>query len=775
MSSRRKRAKQQPKRRKLIIPAAFLIVVFTLVGLLGFGAIGAYAVVQSWINPSTMPSIDDANAFNVAQKSRIYAADGSLLGEFYAQDREPVTADQVSSNVFNATVDIEDERFWEHNGVDYYGIARAVVNDLTGGDLQGASTITQQFVRQTLLQNEASESTLKRKVREADLAIEMEKKYSKQDILMMYLNTINYGDGAWGIQSAAQHYFSKDASDLTIPEAALIAGIPQNPTYNNPVTYPDNALTRRNMVLDRMYVNGHITAEQRDEYKSEDLGLNLKTTSSDGIYKYPYFTSYVRYVLLNNMEQYGINADAVFKGGLEVYTTLDPKIEDYAEQACAEKEASLLDQTGDPDIEVSLACVDPNTGYIVAMRGGKDYYADQFNTCWQMQRQAGSTFKVFALTAAIEEGYSPSTPVSGASPVDIDPGDGGPVWHVENYGGEQLGNLTMQSATWLSSNTAYARIVKKIGSENLIDMAHRMGITTELPDNLSVVLGADGVNTLEMASAFGTLGVGGVHHEPTCFTKILDKDGNVIYDQSQHEDGTQAVTPEVANAATQVLEGVVTGGTGVRANLGWQVSAGKTGTTDNYWDSWFVGYTPQLSCAVWIGDRAYPQPIQDNVGGDNCCPVWKEFMDNALDGQQAQDFPYAASPVYDPKATFLSAAEQKAIDDAAKKKAADDAAKKKAAEDAAKKKAADDAAKQAADEAAKQAADDAAKQQNGTDDNSGSGSGGTGTGTGTGTGDNSGTGSGGSGGSGSGGSSGDTSGTSGDTGSGDTGSGGGSP
>ena len=707
MSSRRKRAKKQPPKRG-IIPIAFFLVIVALLGLIGFSSIGAYAVAQSWL--VDLPAIDDAEAFNLARKSEIIAADGTLLAEFYAQDREPVTADQVSPNMFNAMIAIEDERFWEHNGVDYYGIARAVVYDILGDDLQGASTITQQFVRQTILKDEATDSTLKRKVREAYLATELEKMYSKQEILLMYLNTINFGDGAWGVQSAAQHYFSKDVSQLTVPEAAVIAGIPQNPTYNNPVAFPDNALSRRNMVLDRMYVNGYITAEEREQYTAQDLGLNLKKKSTDGIYAQPYFVSYVREMLLNYPEKFQVTSDMVFKGGLKIYTTIDLDKQYYAEMACQEKEWELYEKTGDWNIEVSLCAVDPKTGHIMVMRGGKDFYADQFNTCWQMQRQAGSTFKVFMLVAALEQGYSPSTQVSGASPITIDLGDGSTPWRVENYQGGSYGMLTMANAIQISSNTAFARIVRKIGPESLVEMAHRMGIKTDIQTVMAAVLGSEGVNTLEMASAFATLANGGVYREPTPITRIVDYNGVVIYDHEDHDDGVQVISPEVAYAANEILKGVVTSGTGTQANFGWQVAAGKTGTADDYTDSWFVGYTPQLSCAVWIGSRLDQYYIEDNVGGANCCPVWREFMENSLWYYEPEDFPYAGSPVYDPKASFLTAEEKKELEEK-EKKAKEDEAKRLAEE-----KAAADAARKAAEDAAIQAALEAANGGGGSGD-----------------------------------------------------------
>ncbi|NLG09933.1 MAG: penicillin-binding protein, partial [Coriobacteriaceae bacterium] len=483
------------------------------------------------------------------------------------------------------------------------------------------------------------------------IAMELEKLYSKEEVLMMYLNTINYGDGAYGIQSAAKHYFSKNASDLTVVEAALLCGIPQQPTYNNPVSYPENALARRDLVLGRMLYNEYITQEEYDEAIATELNLNVQERPDDGIYLAPFFTSYVR----NQLEE-EFTSDVVFKGGLTVYTTIDLDMQQWAEDACAAKEETL-----DSDVEVSLTCVEPSTGYIKAMRGGKDYETDEYNTSWQMHRQAGSCFKAFALAACIEMGISPSTQVSGKSPVYIG------NWRVENYQGGQMGTMSLAQATAVSSNTAYARVVRTIGAAKVVDMAYRLGITSELEELNAVVLGAaGGVNTLEMASAFGTLGNSGVHNDTTAITKILDSNGDVLYEHQV--DGNQAISPEVACAATQVLQGVVTGGTGTSAYMNWQVAAGKTGTTDNYRDSWFCGYTPQLSTAVWIGSRE-ERYIQDNVGGANCCPVWRAFMNNALSKYETGiAFPTANSPSYNSSLTFMTEEEKKAAEEEEKKK-----------------------------------------------------------------------------------------------------------
>ena len=312
----------------------------------------------------------------------------------------------------------------------------------------------------------------------------------------MYLNTINYGDGAYGIESAANHYFSKSAKDLTLAESALLAAIPQSPTNNNPKNNPDRAKERRNLVLDRMLSNGYITQEEHDEAQASDLDLNPAATDehNDGIYQFPYYTSWIRKLLLDEY-----SSEEVYSGGLTVYTSLDVSKQQAAESACNEKLDSL-----DDDVDIALSSIDPSNGYVVALVGGRDYYEDQFNLATQASRQAGSCFKMFTLVAAIEAGISPSTYISCSSPVTIG------NWTVENYGGTSQGTKTIQGATQVSSNTGYARLIDVVGADKVVEVAKRMGITSELEAVPFITLGSQGVNTLQMASAYATLASGGV-------------------------------------------------------------------------------------------------------------------------------------------------------------------------------------------------------------------------------------------------------------------------
>ena len=605
----------------LVAAAAFCFVAYQ-------GVQGVLHVIDDWT--SDLPSLSSTDAFNYAQESTMYAGDQStLLAEFQLEKRDPLaSADQVSPYVLKGTVDTEDVRFYEHTGVDLPGIARAVLVNLGGGALEGASTITQQLVRNTVLSEEANDISFERKIREAQLAVDMEKMYSKDEILLMYLNTINYGDGCYGIETAAKNYFQKSAADLTLVEAATLVGIPQSPTYLNPKTNPDACRDRRNVVLSRMLTAGNITQEEYDEASAQELVLDpAPPRSSDGIYAYPYFTSYVRQLLLEEYSQ-----AEVFKGGLTVYTTIDPAMQAKAELACENQYARMSEED-----EVSLTCLDPNTGYILAMVGGKDYDTEEWNLATQGGRSAGSSFKPFTLTAAIEQGINPSTLIDCTSPYKVNA-----EYTVENFGNINYGIRSIQSATAVSSNTGFIRLVQEVTPHTAVETAYRLGITTPQPEVLTSTLGAGNVTTLEMASAYGTFATGGVKHSPEAITQVLDRNGNEI--SSSSTEGERVISEEVAYAVTKVLKTVFTEGTaaGYMPYNG-QPVAGKTGTSEDFKDHWLVGYTPQLSCAIWIGNPDYEQPGNQNL---SCNAIWQDFMNMALEGYEIQDFAPAADPSY---------------------------------------------------------------------------------------------------------------------------------
>ncbi|WP_251197589.1 transglycosylase domain-containing protein [Anaerotardibacter muris] len=620
LRTRKKRAhrkKRQPLSKAMIALGIVLVI-------LGSGAVAAVAAGTVWLQD--LPDYKDSTAFNYAEKTRVYANDGeTLLAEFYVENRDPVDLSEMSKYVLEGTVATEDERFYEHDGVDLMGIARAIVVNITGTGREGASTITQQFVRNTVLADEATESTIKRKVREAYISLELEKMYSKDEILQMYLNTINYGQGAYGIEAASQLYFSKPAKDLTLPEAAALIGIPQSPTYNNPIDNPDACLSRRNLVLDRMLSNNYITQEEFDAARETPLELNVtREESTNGIMKYDYFTSYVRDTLL---QDYSVNE--VFKGGLVVKTTLDPNTQDLAEAAVDRKLDSLPD-----NLEVALVAIDPDTGFIQAMVGGRDFHTDEFNLATQAKRQAGSSFKTFTLLAALDEGYSPETNLNCTSKVKI--GD----WEVANYGNANYGTRSIESAFAVSSNTGFAELCTEIGPQKVVDMAHKCGIESDLDAVPSITLGVEEVSVLEMAQAYATIANGGTLHKANCIEEITDSSGHVIYRADTQ--GQKVISTDLTQAAVEVMEGVVQRGTGRNAALySDQPVAGKTGTSEDYRDKWFCGITPQISVAIWIGDRN-EKSMPSWVAADS---IFGDFVNKLLRNAEKEDFPEGAGTI----------------------------------------------------------------------------------------------------------------------------------
>lgn len=618
---------QRPKKQKGLGKGLLSKLLVACVVLVALGLLTASGFAFAWLQD--LPEYEDASLYNSTHKTEIYATDRTtLLAELYIENRQPVSWDDIAQYVKDGSVATEDERFYHHGGFDPIGIARAAFVSLSGKGKEGASTITQQFVRNTVLLDEMHDITLKRKLREIFIATKLEEKFSKDEILLMYLNTINYGSGAYGIEAAAQTYFSKSAKDLNLVEAATLVGIPQSPTANNPLEFPEASQERRNLVLSRMLKNGYITQEEYDQAVNTPLADTLKPKPADtrnGLYKYPYFTSYVRKILL---EKYDKNQ--VFKGGLKVYTSIDPATQDAALAAAQKKEKSIP-----ADLEVALTAIDPSTGFIRAMVGGRDYYKDEYNLATQAQRQAGSSFKTFTLVAALEDGMSPKTRIDCSSPVTID------GWRVENYNGANYGTRTLEGAFAISSNTAFARLVTYLTPERVIETAKRMGIETSLESVPSLTLGTQNVTTKEMAQAFATIANGGIARTASAIEEIVDLKGRTIYRADTK--GVRALSPEVAYAASKVMEGVITHGTGRAAALkNGQVVAGKTGTTENWRDSYFCGITPQMSVAIWLGarqERTMPTYI-------SATSVFSDFMNKVLEGKPKVDFKKEADPKY---------------------------------------------------------------------------------------------------------------------------------
>ncbi len=599
----------------------FALVAFT------FGAVTAVNGQLSALDPSHQQRIE--------QDGYVYASDGHTVLAVLrgSQSRILVKFDQISPFMVQAIVATEDKRFYEHRGLDIRGIARAFWADLTHGKVvEGGSTITQQFVKNAYV---SSRRTLTRKLKEAALAWQIEQRWSKNRILASYLNTIYFGNGAYGVERAARTYFDHSARRLTLPEAALLAGIPEDPARFDPIASPRDAHARRAEVLTLMLQQGRITRRDFAAADRAPLPKALHFPAATG--PAPYFGEYVKQQLI---DRYGTSC--VFGGGMRVRTTIDLGLQKLARTAIAKW---LPDPNGP---QAALAAIDPKTGAVLAMFGGNNFHQSQFNLAVQGERQPGSSFKPFVLATALREGISPATTFdSHAVSIYI----GGRYWDVHNYEGEYLGPISLTTATAASDNSVFAQLTKLVGPANVVQTAKSVGITSALHPYFAIGLGAEPVNPLEMARAYATFANDGRRVDGSIFGNVpravTDVAGCGIHKHVNAPVGKQALSPSIDGVLTQLLEGVVTHGTGVAAALPGRGVAGKTGTTERYGDAWFVGYTPQLAVAVWVG---YPNKLRPMLtefhgkpvaGGTFPALIWKSFMESALKALGPAGYPQA--------------------------------------------------------------------------------------------------------------------------------------
>jgi len=624
---RRRRSSHSSVWKKLLIPVAVLAGALAVAG--GFAASWAIDVYQS------APPLSSLKPVQKGRSSAIYAADGSLIGFIRASSiREPVPSSKLPQNLKYATVAIEDRNFFEHGAIDPAAIARAAWKDILAGGkpVQGASTITQQLVRNLYIRD--PEETIKRKLIEAHLAYDLEEAHSKRWILTEYLNTAPYGtvegETAVGAEAAAQTYYGKPARELNLTESAMIAGLPQAPSEYNPFLDPRAALDRRNDVLAAMEDQGYITSTEYREAIHKGLGLN--PGHKYRLIRDPFLFDLVEQELI---DKYGLNT--VRYGGLKAYTTIDPELQERAQEAV--DSCSVCYPEGGP--AAGLASVDPDNGEIVALASTEGYASEsQFNYAWQAHRQPGSSFKAFVLTTAVKQGVDPySTYYDGTSPKTLDLPGGG-TWTVNNAepGG---GTMPLSTATWESVNVVFAQLDLDVGPENVTQTAHQMGIEAPLESVPAEAIGglAIGVTPLEMADAYATLASGGVHHEPTAIGRVEFPSGKV--DEPDPDSGDRVLSEGEAYEVTKLLEGVITQGTGAGYTyMGCAAEAGKTGTSEDLSDAWFVGYTPLYSTAVWVG---HPQSREaTGFGGPTAGPIWRSFMESAAGGN-CPEFPEPSS------------------------------------------------------------------------------------------------------------------------------------
>jgi penicillin-binding protein 1A len=584
-------------------------------------------------------SLSSLQPVSIGQNSFVYAADGSLLGSIPAErNRQPVPLSQISPWMARATIAVEDRRFYEHGGVDYEGILRAAWRDLRRGRyVEGGSTITQQLVRN--LYPVSHERSLERKIKEACLAIKLSRNWSKDRILAAWMNQVYFGNHAYGVEAAAQTYFSKRAKDLTLMQAALLAGLPQAPSLYDPILHPDAARARRAVVLKALYDNGDISLGTY-EAALADRSLHLKPGRLYTRIREPYFFSYVRDQLI---AKYGVQT--VQSGGLRVYTTIDPAFQRAASDAIRQ----TLYLKDDP--AAAIVSINPANGAIRAMTAvypGR--VKNQFNLVAQARRQAGSTFKTFVLTQAVSEGINPATSTYVSAPFHYQPDSSLEPWDVSTYSHTYSGTISIQQATLQSDNTVYAQLTLDVGPEEVATMARRLGVRSPLQPVPSIGLGSNAVSPLDMASGYATLAAGGIYSQPMAIRKVILANGKEDKEAGWGKPVRRRVVADwVAYTVTQILEQNIEYGTGTRANFG-RPAAGKTGTTDDHSDAWFCGYLPNLEATVWVG---YPQAEipMENVhgiavaGGSFPAEIWRLFMERATRYSPAQDF---AEPITAP-------------------------------------------------------------------------------------------------------------------------------
>jgi penicillin-binding protein 1A len=586
--------------------------------MVGFLALGAYAFVVTRNLPSVEKVLHDG--INPTQWTQVFAADGTPIMSFGKFKHDNIRLSEVSPHFVNALLATEDRRFYSHHGVDPVAVLRAIVSDLTHKKFrEGGSTLTQQLARNVFLSNER---TISRKIKEAALAWQLEEKLSKDQILELYINNIYFGEGAYGIKAASEIYFGKPPSRLTIAEAALLAGLPQAPSGYNPFQNPDGAKARRNEVLANLMEVGKLSATELEEQQGKPVRLNPGGQDMASSDKAPFFN---HSVMDQVMRYYNLDEQSFWQSGLKIYTTLDLQAQNIAERAVVSHSYAYgrtrLNQ------QAALVSINPKTGAILAYVGGKNYQKSQFDRVSQATRSPGSLFKIFTYATAIDRGYEPNR-VYLDEPVKIG------EWEPKNYDKSHHGYMTLARALVTSNNIVAVKVINELGADAVIRMAQQMGIRTPLEPYLGLTLGGSGVRLLDITSAFGVLANQGVRVEPYAIEKIVDDSGHEIF--REHPVRTDVLNRTTVDTMVKMMAGVIQRGTGQAANIGRPI-AGKTGTSDDYRDAWFVGFTPDVVTGVWVGnDNNTPMPGM--TGGSLPATIWRSFMKPYLASRPVTDF-----------------------------------------------------------------------------------------------------------------------------------------
>ena len=603
-----------------IIKLAIIIILIPAV----LGSSFGYALV----NYLEIPDVKELESYKPKSATRLYADDGTMFAEIFTEKRISIPITQMPDYLKNAFIAIEDVRFYKHFGVDLRGIARAIYRNLFKGQItEGASTITQQLARNLYL---TREKTIKRKIEEAILAVQIERTYSKDEILNMYLNLIYLGEGAYGVEAASYAYFHKGASELTLEEAAMLAALTKSPSKLSPFKNPAKAKERRDLVLWKMYEAGFISRKKYEEAIKKPIILAPFKAYEK---KTGYFIEYVKQLL----EDYAETPQDIYIKGFNINTTINLKLTEYAYEAI-EKGIEGYRQRNPKKTampEVALIAMEIKTGDIKVLIGGRDFSISPFNRATQAKRQPGSAFKPIIYLSALEQGFDTEqmlldAPISFVNPYTKS------VWQPKNYKNEYHGYVTMRKALELSLNTATVRLLEKTGLDNVIELAKRLNINSKFEPNLSLALGTTEVVPLELAASYATFARGGIYIEPVAIKRLTTTEGELLY---EHEpDGKRVVSEEAAHALVDIMKGVIKRGTAKAASRLPYVLAGKTGTTNDFKDAWFVGFSPHLLCLVWVGYDKGEVLGPKESGATAALPIWIDFMSKALQLYPNDDF-----------------------------------------------------------------------------------------------------------------------------------------
>jgi len=577
-----------------------------------------------------LPQIRLLENFKPDAVTRIYSADKVLLTELFIEKREPVPLETIPRYLTAALVATEDRKFYKHSGVDLKGIARAIIKDIQAGDfVEGASTITQQLSKTLFL---TPRKTLVRKIKEAILAFQLERRYTKDEILELYLNQVYFGSGAYGVESAAKIFFGKSVKDLNLTECALVAGMPKSPSRFSPLVNSDLAIKRRNTVLRQMRDTDIISDADYQLAVKAELYTNGRRFNPS---KAPYFVEYIKKSLEDEL-----GSTRLYKGGLSVFTTLDYRLQSAAEKAVTDGLSALTDrmqhaQLKQPAPEAALISIDLTSGGILAMVGGKDFYASRFNRASMALRQPGSAFKPFVYAYAIEQGFAQNKKILDA-PVVYPGAQDGDDWKPQNFSLEYKGELTLRRALAISQNIPAVRLLQTLGPYSVAQFAHQLGIKSHLASNLSLALGTSEVILMDLTSAYSVFPNKGEKIKPYGVLEIVDRQGRVVWRAKSQK--RLVMSRAGAAIVTNMLEGVITEGTGRRARILGRAVAGKTGTTNDYKDALFIGFSPRVIAGVWVGRDAGSSLGAKETGAKAALPIWIDFMKAALQNEPHQYF-----------------------------------------------------------------------------------------------------------------------------------------